>query len=144
MDEDRDPALDHLPPTRKAQIRAVTAAATAMMMVSALGILIGVAYLAYQSVVQSQQNFEVLKQTRITNQRLISCSTPGGKCYQQNNKRTAKAIVGVNNGTLRVVAAALSCQADGVTETEALAKCTAERAQQAVKKPKNPKQEDDR
>jgi hypothetical protein len=57
-----------------------------------------------------------------------SCVDPQGSCFRQGQRRTAKAIVGINQGTLRVVVAALSCQADGITDREALARCTVDRS----------------
>ena len=36
--------------------------------------------------------------------------------------------MGINEGTYRVVVAAISCQEDGIVATRALARCTAERA----------------
>lgn len=60
--------------------------------------------------------------------RIRSCTTPGGECYQAGTKRTAKAVVGINEGTLRVVAAALSCQSDGVMEQRELIRCIVARS----------------
>lgn len=89
--------------------------------------------------VAARQTLDAIRETQTegspTQQRLIdiaeqirSCTTPEGKCSQRGQKQTAKAVVGINQGTLRVVVAALSCQADGITELEPLARCTIERS----------------
>lgn len=59
--------------------------------------------------------------------RIEDCTTPGRECFEAQQRRTGDAVVGVNQGTLAVIAAALSCQADGITEESALARCTARR-----------------
>lgn len=65
--------------------------------------------------------------------RILDCTLPSGECYQRSEDRTAEAVSGINAGTLRVISAALSCQVDGVTEQNALADCTAQRAAQPAK-----------
>lgn len=65
-------------------------------------------------------------------QRLIDCTTPGHGCYDDANKQTAQVVLGLLAGgkqnTIDVVTAALSCQADGITDIEPLARCTIERS----------------
>jgi hypothetical protein len=60
--------------------------------------------------------------------RIEDCTTPGRQCFEEQVKRTGDAVAGINQGTLAVIAAALSCQADGITEERPLARCTARRA----------------
>lgn len=60
--------------------------------------------------------------------RIEDCTTPGGQCFEQSQKRTGQAVAGINQGTLAVIVAALSCQDDGIVGQKALARCTAERA----------------
>lgn len=60
--------------------------------------------------------------------RIEDCTTPGRRCFEDQLKRTGDAVAGINQGTLAVIVAALSCQADGVTEEKPLARCTARRA----------------
>ncbi len=79
---------------------------------------------------QSNQNGDIAKDVRHQTEAIESCTTPGGKCYEQGGKRTAEAIQTINEGTLRMVAAALSCEADGIEEQEALVACTIDRLEQ--------------
>lgn len=99
--------------------------------------LVGVGVMAL--VILQMYTLVTIRQTQVDNTakvdntaeavRLIKdCTDPSGDCYQRGQKRTAEAIVGINEGTLHVVVAALSCQADGITEREALARCTIERS----------------
>lgn len=60
--------------------------------------------------------------------RIEDCTTPGRKCFEDQVSRTSDAVAGINQGTLAVIVAALSCQADGVTDERPLARCTARRA----------------
>jgi hypothetical protein len=60
--------------------------------------------------------------------RIEDCTTPGRECFEDQVKRTGAAVAGINQGTLSVIVAALSCQADGITEERPLARCTARRA----------------
>lgn len=61
-------------------------------------------------------------------EQIDSCTNPEGDCYKRGQEQTAKAIVGINKGTLLVIVAALSCSADGITDQEQLARCTIERS----------------
>lgn len=118
-----------------ARLKALTAA---FMVIAALALTAGitaVAWLALQSsqqseesTRQSEQNYQVLQSIKDVNHRLIDCTEPGGECYRQGQSRTAKAVVGINEGTLRVIVAALACQESGVTGERALARCTAQHA----------------
>lgn len=116
------------PPTRKAKLRAATMALVSLMVFVGAWTLVVVTYLAFKSYEQSDQNGEVIAKVEDTNTRLLDCTEPGGECYEAGQKRTAKAVVGINEGTFRLVVAGLSCQADGITETKPLADCMARRA----------------
>ena len=59
------------------------------------------------------------------------CTTPGGECFERGQDQTAQAVSGINAGTLRIIAAALACEADGITERAELAECTTKRAAKA-------------
>ena len=61
--------------------------------------------------------------------RIEDCTTAGGECFEESQERTGAAVAGINQGTLAVIVAALSCQEDGVVGQRALARCTAHRAQ---------------
>lgn len=68
----------------------------------------------------------VADQTRIngaTSQRVLDCTKVGGRCFAESQDRTKAAIVGINEGTLRVIVAALTCEDRGLTG-ERLARCT--------------------
>lgn len=60
--------------------------------------------------------------------RIEDCTTPGRQCFEDQVARTGEAVAGINEGTLAVIVAALSCQADGITEERPLARCTVRRA----------------
>jgi outer membrane murein-binding lipoprotein Lpp len=60
--------------------------------------------------------------------RIEDCTTPGRQCFEDQVKRTGDAVAGINQGTLAVIVAALSCQEDGITDQRPLARCTANRA----------------
>ena len=78
---------------------------------------------------QSETNTKLLNKVQALSDRLIDCTTPDGKCYAQGSKRTAEAVVGINEGTLKVIVAALSCQSNRITQPPVdtqrdLLKCT--------------------
>lgn len=77
---------------------------------------------------QARENAQIGRDARDAARRIVDCTTPGGDCYQEGQRRTTEAVVGINEGTLRVIVAALTCQAEGVTGQRPLAMCTAERA----------------
>ncbi len=62
-------------------------------------------------------------------ERIEDCTTPGRPCYEDAQRRTGEAVAGINQGTLAVITAALSCQADGITDQKALSRCTVRRAE---------------
>lgn len=65
---------------------------------------------------------------------ILDCTKPPGECFQRGEDRYATAVSGINAGTLRIIAAALACQADGITAQKPLADCTAERAAKSAPK----------
>lgn len=71
-------------------------------------------------------------------QRIEDCTTPGRQCFEEQTRRTGKAVAGINQGTLAVIVAAISCQADGITEERPLARCTAKRAAASTVKQTQP------
>lgn len=77
---------------------------------------------------QSQRNATIARDARAAAIAILDCTDPDGDCFQQSERRYATAVSGINAGTLRIIAAALSCQADGVTDQKALAECTTKRA----------------
>jgi hypothetical protein len=110
------------------KLRGLTAAFLVVLSIGLVCAMGGIAYLALKGSDQSAANFDELKQIEAVSKRLIDCTEPGGKCFEEGQKRTAEAVVGINEGTLRVIVAALSCQDDGVTGQKALSRCTIERA----------------
>lgn len=64
-----------------------------------------------------------------TSARVLDCTEVGGKCYEEQQARGAEFLTGINQGTLRVIVAALSCQEDGITGQRALARCTVRRSE---------------
>lgn len=91
------------------------------VMVACVYVLITTSAVVYLSIIGQQQR-----------ERLVDCTTPGHECYDEGNKRTGEAVLGILAGgkqnTIDVITAALSCQADGITEQEPLARCTVERS----------------
>lgn len=63
--------------------------------------------------------------------RIIDCTTPEGECYKRSQQRTGDAVSALNDATLRIVAAALACQAEGITQEDALLRCVTQRLQDA-------------
>lgn len=76
---------------------------------------------------QSHENEKTVKATEATAARIADCTEPTGECYQDGQKRTAHAVGILTESTQRIIAAALSCQADGVTEQQALIECIVKR-----------------
>lgn len=56
------------------------------------------------------------------------CTQPDGECFQEGQRRTAEAVIGINDNNRATIAAALACQADGITEERDFARCIARRA----------------
>ncbi len=83
---------------------------------------------------QSRANEQIAKDSRSVASAILDCTDPNGKCFKQSEERYATAVSGINAGTLRIIAAALACQVDGVTEQKALAECTTRRANAAAEK----------
>lgn len=59
--------------------------------------------------------------------RILDCTSPEGDCYKRSQQRTGDAVSALNSATARIVAAALSCQADGETTEKALLDCITQR-----------------
>lgn len=79
---------------------------------------------------QSNSNGLAARNAADAARRIEDCTSPAGKCYRRSQQRTKAAIVGINEGTLRVVAAIESCRADGVTEQGDLIRCAVELTQE--------------
>lgn len=110
------------------RLRALIAAFLVVVLLALGAGVTAVAYLALRAGEQSERNGELLEQVQDTNARLIDCTTPKGKCYEAGTARTGEAVVGINEATLKVIVAALSCQEDGLTDERELALCTTRRA----------------
>jgi len=67
------------------------------------------------------------RSTAETARRIADCTEPTGVCYRRGQERTASVVGTLTASTQRIVAAALSCQADGVTEQKKLIRCIVER-----------------
>lgn len=117
--------------TPQAKLRGLTAAFIAVLSLALVLAVTAIGYIALQGTRSSAQNGEALQRIDEVNERLIDCNTPTGECFAESQKRTAKAVVGVNQNTLRVIVAALSCQESGVTGQRALSRCTVARAKAA-------------
>lgn len=112
------------------RLRGLIAAFVSVLIATTMAALVGIGYTVVNASEQSETNGRILQRVEDLNHRQVDCTEPGGKCYKRNQVRTREAIVGVNQGTLRIIVAALSCQADGITEQDQLARCTIRRAQQ--------------
>lgn len=120
---------DTQPLNREARVKALVMASIALLMFTTLLSVMAVGYLTLRSVQQSKSNGQEIEEIRKVGTRLIDCTEPGGECFQKGQERTQDAVVGINEGTLAVIVAAISCQEDGIIEERALARCTARRAQ---------------
>lgn len=117
----------------------IMVAATSISMIALLVLVFGAKESGEAASKQSNDNFEVIKKVESaieaidrTNDRILDCTQAPGKCYTEGQQRTADAVTGINEGTFRVIVAALSCQQDGITEEKPLAQCTARRAKSLV------------
>lgn len=134
-----DPATS--PRMRKA-LHAIGGVATGLLLVGVLFLLVQT-YTLQSAVRETQlnnaQRNETTKiaaeQARIAAEqaarsvfRIEDCTTEGGECFEESRRRTGNVVAGINEGTLAVIVAALSCQEDGVVGQRALARCTAQRA----------------
>lgn len=77
---------------------------------------------------QQIESTERSKSIKSLTETITDCVNADGKCYQRNQERTAGAVLGIRADTMRTIVAALSCQAEGIAERHALARCTADRA----------------
>lgn len=117
----------------------VMVAATSTSMVALLILVFGAKETGEAASEQSSDNFEVIKKIEVaieaidrTNDRILDCTEAPGKCYTEDRRRTADAVADINEGTYRVIVAALSCQQDGIVAERPLAECTARRAKSLV------------
>lgn len=58
---------------------------------------------------QAKRNGSILSVVRENAAAFADCNTPGGKCYNSQQERTAKAVANVNNATLRTLVHAFVC-----------------------------------
>jgi hypothetical protein len=98
-----------------------------------IGFLLGLlVLLALVAIIRTWAVADAIRESQKTNVSTIElirdCTTPGGECYGRSEDRYRTAVSGINAGTLRIIAAALACEADGITERAELADCTTERA----------------
>jgi len=93
---------------------------TALLVLGTLGTLVGIYSL-------SRSNAEQAEATAETARRIADCTEPAGVCYRRGQERTASVVGTLTASTQRIIAAALSCQADGITEQEPLIRCIVER-----------------
>lgn len=92
MSEERHNRLDHAANTVKALTWAF--AITFALMVG---------YLAVVSSYELQQLRGVAVDTQRNSDRLVDCTTPGGKCYEQGRSTTSGAIGTINKVTIAAV-----------------------------------------
>jgi hypothetical protein len=90
-------------------------------------LVIGQALCLVAILAQGDGTAESAEAAKETAARIADCTEPTGKCYQRGQKRTAETVGVLTESTRRVVAAALSCQADHITELQALIECIVER-----------------
>jgi hypothetical protein len=57
-----------------------------------LGVLLMLSLFVFLVLVVAWQNNTIAQQTRDTNARMLSCTVPGGPCYEDGRKRTAQAV----------------------------------------------------
>jgi hypothetical protein len=120
---------------QRTRLKGLTAAFLVTLAFAVVAVLIAVVYLLWADHARAEKDEQLqeeIQRQAVENgelsERVLDCTEPGGECFEDSRKRTAEAVVGINEGTFRVIVAALSCQADGVTEERALARCTARRA----------------
>lgn len=77
---------------RMAKVRAATAVAILLMALATLIAMTAVAYLALRASDQSTDNGQQLKTVTAINERLLDCTEPGGKCYEEGQARTGEAV----------------------------------------------------
>lgn len=138
---------DLIDPARNPRLRtlllAVAGLATGVLVVGVLGLVVTTYGLvdavrdtqvnntqrAEKDRIRDQQTADAAEAAARAVDRIEDCTTPGRECFDDSQRRTGEAVAGINQGTLAVIVAALSCQAEGITEQRALARCTVNRAQ---------------
>jgi hypothetical protein len=115
---------------QRAKYKGLFAAFLVFLVLAVIAVMTAVVYLLWHD----QQQSEFIRAQAIENgalsERVLDCTEPGGECFEDGRERTAEAVLGINEGTFRTIVAALSCQADGIVEQRALARCTARRSSQ--------------
>lgn len=77
---------------------------------------------------RDRQTAQTARDAARSAERIEDCTTPGRPCFERNSRATSNAVAGINQGTLAVIVATISCQEDGITEVAPLSRCAAERA----------------
>lgn len=72
---------------------------------------------------QQDANTRELALVERTARRIEDCTTAGRTCFREAQERTAEAVNGINEGTLRIIVAAITCADRGLTGS-ALSRCT--------------------
>jgi hypothetical protein len=67
-----------------------------------MGVLAFVALFVVMLVAIAWQNNQVINQVQQANNRLVDCTTPGGVCYEQGQKRTGAAIIALTRISIYV------------------------------------------
>ena len=117
--------------SRETRVRALTAAVIVLLVGVTLVAVGAVAYLTLKAGDQSERNYEVIKEVKVGNARLVDCTEPGGECFEESQKRMGQAVSYLNERRVRDITAALSCIADGITQQYDLLACTVKRSDQA-------------
>jgi len=100
---------------------------TALLVLGQFATLSGL-YAESQAGAKRERATEALsRSTAETARRIADCTEPTGECYRRGQQRTAEAVGMLTASTQRIIAAALACQADGITEQEPLIRCIVER-----------------
>jgi hypothetical protein len=71
----------------------------------ALAVAVGVvlAMIVIGQAVQLQKLGKIASDTRVGTERLVDCTTPGGKCYEQGRSTTTGAVGSINKVTVATV-----------------------------------------
>jgi hypothetical protein len=120
---------------QRTKFKGLAAAFLVVLSFTVVAVLVAVVYLMWENHQRGERDEQLqedIQQQAVENgalsERVLDCTEPGGECFEDGRQRTADAVMGINEGTFRVIVAALSCQEDGITEQRALARCTARRA----------------
>jgi hypothetical protein len=70
------------------------------------GLVISLIYAIVQTYTLADAIREQQKTNVGTNERIVDCTTPGGKCYQQGQKRTGAAVADILKGATYAIACA--------------------------------------